>query len=129
MQVCQKRAVLAAVPPEKIKRAIERLSRRARGVRRIIRGQAPARSVCLIEPQNAPHIVVDLDLVKIRRVLRPLHLPTRRLREIMFVRAIPACSGDFTENNPTNRRCKIKSRKEKVEISAVCVFYFILSTF
>src|SRR6266404_6506344 len=102
MEIGQERAVFAAVPTEKIKRASQWLLCRSiyagtvrfrLEVDRALRArcQSPGRGPSGIEAQRAPHILVDLDLMKVRRVLWPLHVPAHCLCEILFVRPIPLC--------------------------------------
>src|SRR5438128_11585464 len=100
MQICQERAVLAAAPSEKVKRASERFIGSCAA--RIGCRQIPGCGVSLIETQNSPNVVLDFYFVKIRRGLWPLHFPTRRLREIAFMRAIPLCRSKFGNSEPDN---------------------------
>src|SRR6266436_8142842 len=96
MQVRQKRAVFAWIPPKNVQR-------RRDGIRLgsvCWRAVRPRCRVALIESKYGADFVIDFQFTKVRRLFWPLDVPTYTTDEIAFVEAIPAGGANLNEQEP-----------------------------
>src|SRR5215510_3937055 len=93
MQVRQKRAVLAWVPSKNIQRTGDTI-----GLGSVYRRtKCPRCRIALIESEHRADFVIDFELVKVRSLFRPFHIPAYATDEIAFVKAIPCCRSNLDE--------------------------------
>src|SRR5215472_19325269 len=91
MQVRQKRAVFARIPPKHIQRTGDRT--RLGNVFR--RADCPGSRIAVIESEHSPDFVVDFQFAKVRRLFWPLYIPPYAADEIALVKAVPACGSNL----------------------------------
>src|SRR5260370_13203707 len=114
VQVGQERAVSAGVPAEKIEKTSNRFG--ARGIRcgRRTRGRPrPGSRMSLIETKLAAHFFINLQLPKVGRRLRPLHVPASSCDKIALMHTIPKMSAELDRYDPAKRENKVGSRELK----------------
>src|SRR5262245_1807007 len=100
VQVRQKRAVLAWVPPENIQRTGDII-----GLGSVYeRTECPRCRIAIIESEHRTDFVIDFELVKLRSLFRPFHIPAYAADEIAFMTAIPYGGSNFHEQEPAESR-------------------------
>src|SRR6266566_8418895 len=106
VQICQKGAISARIPAEKVQNTSDRSRvRRLRCSGRNRGGPSPGSRMSFIETKLAAHVVVDLQLLKIGCALRPFHFPLHACNKIALVRAIPKLGARLDRGDPA-KNCK-----------------------
>src|SRR6266487_2537474 len=106
VQICQKSAISARIPAEKVQNTSDGSRvRRLRCFGRNRGGLSPGSRMSFIETKLATYLVVDLQLLKIGCILRPLHIPLYACDKIVLVRAIPKLGARLDRDDPA-KRCK-----------------------
>src|SRR5262245_45466575 len=100
MQICQKRAVFAWVPPKHIQRTGDRT--RLGNVFR--RADCPGSRVAVIESEHGPNLVIDFEFTKVRRLFWPSYIPSYAAHEIALVKAVPCGRSNLDEQKPAKGR-------------------------
>ena len=96
MQVRQKRAVFAWVPPKNVQRTKDNI-----GLGSVYRGaDCPPCRVALIKSEHRADFVIDFEFTKVGGLFRPLDIPMYAADEIAFVKAVPCGGSYFDEQEP-----------------------------
>src|SRR4030095_1354573 len=91
VQVRQKRAVFAWVPPKNVQRTRDNI-----GLGSVYwRADCPPCRVALIESEHRADFVIDFEFTKVGRLFRPLDIPMYPADEIAFVNAVPCVRSYF----------------------------------
>src|SRR5215211_8693141 len=107
MQVRQKRAVFAWLPPRNVQRTGDRI-----GLRSVYRrADCPRRRVALIESEHGSNFVIDFKFTEIRCSFRPAHTPAYAADEIAFVEAVPCGRSNLDEQEPAKCCQHVPNRK------------------
>src|SRR6266850_3993030 len=107
MQVRQKRAVFARVPPKNVQRTRDSLG--LGGV--YWRTGCPRCRIALIESKYRADFVIDFQFTKVRRLFWPLYVPTYTADEIAFVKAIPCGRSNLDKQEPAKGRSEVRNRE------------------
>src|SRR5438477_2706136 len=107
MQVRQKRAVFAWVPPKNVQRTRDSI-----GLGSVYwRTDCPRCRVALVESKYGADFVIDFQFTKIQRLFWPLYVPTYAADEIAFVKTVPCGRSNLDEQEPAKGRQHVPSRK------------------
>ena len=107
MQVRQKRAVFARVPPKNVQRTRDGI-----GLGSVYwRTDCPRCRVALIESKHGADFVIDCEFTKVRRLFWPLYVPTYAADEIPFVKAVPCGRPNLDKQEPAKGRQQVSKRE------------------